>query len=136
MAQGIKIVRKGRSVDAATTPDIIVSSELETLPIFDEADFRLRVVTAALAFGYSETQIVHNLGFSPDYDAWIDFANGDRAKLPAVETVGSLIWIYDSVPDETSIFIYAFSLAFDPSAEPPFTRTGFAYVYDKEVALV
>ena len=132
---GIKIVRAGRSVDSARPQDIILSSELETLPIKYEGEFELWVIPAQGfgLFGFSKTRVVHGLGYPPLVLAWIDVPVGSeirRSKIPYY--VEGENFIYEAIADEDNAYITATSGVIDPSGSS-FKRTGYIRVFEKDM---
>lgn len=143
---GIKIARRGKDLAKANKKDLVMSTELETLPIALQQPIA-GVLKKGIHFtNPGEAQlnltIAHNLGFEPLFRVWMDQVQstgagpfdtsltGKRISLPAINGGFS----YYATSDKTNIYV-----TIDPTGvvftyNNDLTVNGYLYLFSKRVA--
>lgn len=133
---GIKISRKGKSVDDARSDDIVLNSSLETMPVHQEDDFSIFVTPTTGLYWYY-ISIPHTLGYKPRTMGWIDSVDArgkpTRRKMYAQEG----LWRYFLYASDTRLYLIAgWSNALTTPTGSPFKKTGHYFIFSGDMSKI
>jgi hypothetical protein len=114
---GLKVSVSGVDVTTASDDDLLFDSTRNTFKILSTGTATLTVTGT----GQFQVQIVHNLGYTPAFLAFVDAGAGFRSPLPAYaySALGAITAEYNIVVNATYTRLYINNL----SAATPFTNS-------------